>query len=241
MLYRDVKRKLIADIASGAVPPGGALANETSLARRFGVSIGTIRRAVDELVADHILLRQQGRGTFVGKLDRERFMYQFFKVVRRDGPREFPEVKLLSFAKSRATPSESLALNITTGAAVFRIENVLSLRGMPVIHDSVVLDATIFSGLSKAQFQRREGTIYELYQTAFGVTVVGAEERLQAVAADKRTAAVLGIPENDPALRIERTAFTFDHKPAELRVSMVDTRQADYVARLVGKARDEFI
>ena len=63
MLYRDVKRKLIADIASGAVPPGGALSSETELAKRFGVSIGTVRRAVDELVADHILVRQQGRGT----------------------------------------------------------------------------------------------------------------------------------------------------------------------------------
>ena len=87
MLYRDVKQKLVADIVSGAVPPGGGLPSETELAKRFGVSIGTIRRAVDEMVAEHVLVRQQGRGTFVGKLDKERFMFQFFKIEGRGGGR----------------------------------------------------------------------------------------------------------------------------------------------------------
>lgn len=236
MLYREVKRKLIADISSGTVPPGGAFANESDLAKRFGVSIGTVRRAVDELVADHILVRQQGRGTFVGKLDRERFMFQFFKIARRDGPPEFPEVKLLSLARSRATHAESRLLGLTAGAAVFRIDNVLSLQGRPLMHDSIVLDAQLFSGLTKVQFEQREGTIYELYQSAFGVTVVGAEERVQAVAVPKESATLLGLAEGSPALRIERIAFTFDQKPAELRVSIVDTRDADYVSRLVGQS-----
>jgi GntR family transcriptional regulator len=234
MLYREVKRKLIADISSGAVPPGGALANETDLAKRFGVSIGTVRRAVDELVADHLLVRQQGRGTFVGKLDRERFMFQFFKIARRDGPPEFPEVKLLTLGRSRATQAEARLLGIAVGAAVYRIDNVLSLQGRPLMHDRIVLDASLFTGLTKAQFEQREGTIYELYQTAFGVTVVGAEERVQAVAVAKDSAELLSLSEGSPALRIERIAFTFDQKPAELRVSIVDTRDADYVSRLVG-------
>lgn len=234
MLYREVKRKLIADISSGAVPPGGALANETDLSKRFGVSIGTVRRAVDELVADHILVRQQGRGTFVGKLDRERFMFQFFKIARRDGPSEFPEVTLLSLGKSRATQAEARLLGIAANAVVYRIDNVLSLQGRPLMHDSIVLDASLFSGLTKAKFEQREGTIYELYQTTFGVTVVGAEERVQAVAVDKENAALLGMATGSPVLRIERIDFTFDQKPAELRVSIVDTRDADYVSRLVG-------
>lgn len=235
MLYREVKRKLIADIASGTVPPGGALANESDLAKRFGVSVGTVRRAVDELVADHILVRQQGRGTFVGKLDRERFMFQFFKIVRRDGPPEFPAVKLLSLTRSRANSMEARLLGIAAGVAVFRISNVLSLQGRPLMHDSIVLDAQLFAGLTKTQFEKREGTIYELYQTAFGVTVVGAEERVQAIAVSGESAGLLGLKEGSPVLRIERIAFTFDQKPAELRVSIVDTQDADYVSRLVGQ------
>lgn len=235
MLYREVKRKLIADISSGAVPPGGALANETDLAKRFGVSIGTVRRAVDELVADHILLRQQGRGTFVGKLDRERFMFQFFKITRRNSPPEFPDVKLLAMTKSRATPAEARLLGLANAAPVFRIDNQLSLQGRALMHDRIVLDAVLFAGLTKAKFDHREGTIYELYQSAFGVTVVGAEERVQAVALSAESAAVLGVAAGSPVLRIERIAFTFDQKPAELRLSIVDTSDADYVSRLVGQ------
>lgn len=234
MLYREVKRKLIADIASGAVPPGGALQSETELAKRFGVSIGTVRRAVDELVAEHLLVRQQGRGTFVGKQDRERFMFQFFKIARREGAREFPQVELLSLGKSRATPAEAQLLDIAPGASVYRIDNRLSLQGRALIHDSIVLDASVFAGLTTAQFAQREGTIYELYQTGFGVTIVGAEERIQAVAAPAASASVLCLAPGQPVLRIERIAVTFDQKPAELRVSMVDTQDADYVSRLVG-------
>lgn len=236
MLYREVKQKLVADIVSGAVLPGGSLANESELAKRFGVSIGTVRRAVDELVADHILVRQQGRGTFVGKLDKERFMFQFFKIVGRDGAREFPQVKLLSFERSRASQHEAKILDVAAGAAVFRIENVLSLRGHRVIHDALVISATRFSRLTRVQFTAREGTIYELYQTAFGVTVVGADEHIRAEPASATSAVVLGIPDASPVLRIERIAFTFAQEPAEYRVSVVNTRDFDYAARLVGSA-----
>lgn len=230
-LYRQIKAQLIADIAAGRVPPGGALPNETELARRFEVSIGTLRRAVDELVAEHILVRQQGRGTFVGKLDRDRFMFQFFKIAARDGLREFPQVSLLSFAKGKATLPEADALLLTVGAPVWRIENRLSLQGQPVIHDRLVVPVALFPALTRERFAGRPGTIYELYQTEFGVTVVDAEERVRADAADASSAACLGLAEGAPVLRIERTALTFGRQPAEWRVSVVDTRRHDYVTR----------
>lgn len=230
-LYRQIKAQLIADIASGEVPPGGGLPNETELARRFNVSIGTLRRAVDELVAEHILVRQQGRGTFVGKLDRDRFMFQFFKIARRDGHREFPQVRLLSFAKGKATPPEAAMLGLTGAAPVWRIDNLLSLQGRPVIHDRLVLPAALFSGLTRERFAGRAGTIYELYQTEFGVTVVDAQERVRADAATADSARLLGLAEGAPVLRIERTALTFGQQPAEWRVSVVDTREHDYVSR----------
>lgn len=233
-LYRDVKKTLIADIESGTVPPGGALPNESELARRFEVSIGTIRRAVDELVADHILVRQQGRGTFVGKLDRDRFMFQFFKIEGRDGRREFPQVQLHAFAKSRATAEEATALALAPGAAVFRIDNVLSLQGRPVIHDHIVVDARAFAGLSRESFSGRHGTIYELYQTGFGVTVVGADERVRAEPVGAASAVLLGLAAGTPVLRVERIARTFDQKPAEFRISIVDSRDFDYVSQMRG-------
>lgn len=232
VLYREVKRLLIADIQSGRVPPGGVLPNEGELARRFSVSIGTLRRAVDELVADNILVRQQGRGTFVGKQDRERFMFQFFKIAGRDGTREFPQVRLQAFAKSRATREEAQALALHGAPPVYRIENVLSLKGRPVIHDQIVIAASLFPGLTQCVFEQRSGTIYELYQTAFGVTVVGADERMRADIVAQPSAQLLGLLAGAPVLRIERVALTFGDKPVEYRVSVVDTREFDYVSRM---------
>ncbi len=232
VLYREVKRQLVADIQSGRTPPGGALPNESELAARFDVSIGTVRRAVDELVADHILVRQQGRGTFVGRLDSERFMFQFFKIEGRDGTREFPQVRLHAFAKARASAEEADALGLDGAASVWRVDNVLSLQGRPVIHDRIAIDTSVFAGLTRAAFADRIGTIYELYQSAFGITVVGADERMRADIADATSSALLAIAPGTPVLRIARVALTFDRKPAEYRVSVVDTRDFDYVSRM---------
>lgn len=232
MLYRQVKRQLIADIQSGVAAPGAALPNETDLARRFNVSIGTVRRAVDELVAEHVLVRQQGRGTFVGRLDRERFMFQFFKISGRDGTSEFPQVRLHAFRRSRASQEEAQALGLHGTQPVFRIDNVLSLKGRPVIHDHIVIPVAMFSGLTQDVFTERSATIYGLYQAAFGITVVEADERVRAELVNPESAELLGLPAGLPVLRIERVAFTFDRKPAEFRISVVDSRDVDYVSRV---------
>jgi len=236
MLYRQVKRQLINDIQSGFAAPGAALPNEKDLAKRFQVSVGTVRRAVDELVTEHVLLRQQGRGTFVGKLDRERFMFQFFKIVPRDRPSEFPEVRLHKFSKSRATQIEAQALGLHGNQWVFRIENVLHLQGQPVIHDRIAIAAAMFPGLNQAIFTARTTTIYGLYQAIFGVTVVEANERVRAELVLPDSAQLLNLNRATPVLRIDRVAHTFDRKAVEFRTSIVDTRNFDYVSRLLGRA-----
>lgn len=232
MLYRQVKRQLINDIQSGLAAPGAALPNERDLALRFNVSIGTVRRAVDELVAEHVLIRQQGRGTFVGKLDRERFMFQFFKIAPRDGPSEFPDVRLHRFSKSSATQAEAQALGLHGAQSVFRIDNVLHLKGHPVIHDRIAIAVAMFPGLTKAAFAARTTTIYGHYQSAFGVTIVEADERVRAELVSPESAELLNLDAATPVLCIDRVAYTFDRKPAEFRTSIVDTRHFDYVSRM---------
>jgi len=237
-LYQKVKKQLVNDIKNGLVPPGGALASETELAQRFQVSIGTIRRAVDDLVASHILVRQQGRGTFVSKPDRDHFLYRFFKIEAREGGREFPQVRMLAFAKARASVKEARMLGILPGAAVFCIDNVLSLQGRAAIHDHIVLDAQTFAGLTAKRFSTRSGTIYELYQSDFGVTVLDTHERVRAQWLPGTSAQLLGLPEDSLALQIERVALSFDQKPVEFRTSLVDSRHFDYVSTLHNSALD---
>lgn len=229
--YRKVKSILISEIASGELKPGVKFPNETALALRFGVSVGTLRRAVEELVAENILVRQHGRGTFVRNLDQERFLFQFFKLADRSGNFQYPTVELVAFGHGGATADEAKALGLAAGASVFRMENVLSLRGQATVHDRISIDATLFEGLTRERLTGRPGTIYELYQREFGVTIAGADERLRAENADGRSAGLLGVAPGASVLRIERVAFTVENLPCEWRVSIVDTGQVDYVSR----------
>ena len=232
-LYRLAKRALLQAIEGGACPPGTALPSETELSRRLGVSIGTLRRAVDELVADHILVRHQGRGTFVATHDAERFLFQFFHVERADGHRESPQVELLGFQRQRLDePDAAEALRLREGEPVLMVENRLTLQGRPVVHDRLVLPATLFRGLTEKRLAERPGTIYQLYQSDFAITVLRAAERARAIAADRSAARVLGVPIGAPVMQVRRTALTFGDKPVEYRVSVINTARHDYVRML---------
>jgi len=138
-LYREVKAALVAGLAAGEWPPGEALPSEARLAERFGVSIGTLRKAVDELVGERVLVRQQGRGTFVATHGPRRLLFHFFHIVRDDGVKELPQPQLLAFECGRAAPVEAERLAIAAGDRVIRIRNLLKLGGEPVVLDAIVL------------------------------------------------------------------------------------------------------
>ncbi|MES2101720.1 MAG: GntR family transcriptional regulator [Pseudomonadota bacterium] len=228
-LYRVVKRSLLTAIESGSCPPGETLPSETEIAGAMGVSIGTLRRAVDELAAEHILVRRQGRGTFVATHSTDRFLFQFFHVERADGLREAPLVDLVSFERLRADDEPAEALQLRIGDPVIQIENRLRLQGRAVIYDRLTLPSTLFKGLTEKRFRERPGTIYQLYQSDFGISVLRAKERARASAADRNAARVLGLPLGQPVMQVRRTALTFGDRPVEHRISIINTAHHDYV------------
>jgi GntR family transcriptional regulator len=228
-LYRVAKRALLQAIEAGDCPPGSALPSETALAAAFGISIGTLRHAVDELVAEHILARRQGRGTFVATHGADRFLFQFFHVERSDGRRDVPLVELLSFERVRLDDEAAAALALKPGDTAIEIENRLTLQGRPVVHDRLTLPAALFKGMTEKRLRDRPSTIYHLYQTGFGITVLRAQERVRAVAADRTAARVFGIAPGTPVLQVRRTALTFNDRPVEYRVSTIHSAQHEYV------------
>jgi len=231
-LYRMVKRALLQSIEGGAYPAGGALPSEAELAGALGVSIGTLRHAVDELVAEHILVRRQGRGTFVALHNVDRFLFQFFHVERSDGLRESPQVELVAFERLRLDEDAAAALGFKPGEPAIQIDNRLLLQGRVVIHDRLLVPAALFKGLTEKRFRERPSTIYHLYQTEFGITVTRAHERARAVACDRSTARMLGLDVGTPVMQVRRTALTFADKPVEYRVSTINTAQHEYVQLL---------
>ena len=232
-LYKEVKLRITRGLMDGHWRPGEAIPSESRLAERFQVSVGTVRKAIDELVAEKILLRQQGRGTFVAAHTLDRTLFYFFHLVGKDGRKETPETALLSFVRARADAHESSALGIGRGDRVLRIRNLLRLSGDSVVIDDIVIPAQIFPDLDEAVFGGREGTIYGLYQARYGINVIRISERLSATLADDDTGALLGVPAGTPLLKIARIAFTYHDRPVELRYSLVDTTQHDYLSDLV--------
>jgi GntR family transcriptional regulator len=231
-LYKEVKIRLTRGLAAGEWKPGEAIPSEARLGERFNVSIGTIRKAIDELVAERILVRQQGRGTFVATHTEDRTLFYFFHIVGKDGSRELPVIELLSFKSGPATTVEEKRLGLARGAAVLRIQNVLKLGGKPVVFDEISVPAALFPDLDEEAFRAREGTIYGLYQARYGISVLRISERLAARHPPARAASVLDITTDTPALAIKRVAYTYDDSPVEYRVSWVNTERHEYLSDL---------
>ena len=227
-LYEQVRARLIEGISAGEWRAGEAIPTEAELAASFAVAIGTVRKAVDTLVAEQVLVRRQGKGTFVVAHDGRRLMFHFFHVVPRDGGKAYPEVRTLAFRRDRADAAEAAALAIAPADKVIRIRNLLSLAGEPAIVDDIVLPAQLFPGLTEKIFLARENTIYQLYQSRYGLNVLRTDERLRAVQAPREIAQHLRVAPGAPLLEIRRVALTFRDRPVELRLSRVDSARYDY-------------
>jgi len=231
-LYKSMKRRLTDALTRGEWKPGEAIPAERRLSERFGISVGTVRKAVDELVAENILIRQQGRGTFVATHNRDREVFYFFHVVPERGPREYPDVQLQSFGRGRADRTVAELLGIGPGDPVFRVRNLLSLGSAPIIVDDITLPAARFAGLTERQFRARRSTIYNLYQDAFGTSVVKTRERLRATEADAASGALLNVEPGTPLLQIRRVALSYRDAPVEYRMSLVNTAGHEYWAEI---------
>ena len=237
-LYRQVKSALLRLLESGQLGPGETLPNEAQISQALQVSIGTLRKAVDELVHEHILVRRQGKGTFVAMHSQDRFMFQFFHIEPRPDvldarvvpEREYPVVDNLGFNSGKATEAEAFALRLRMGDAVWRIDNALNLNGKTVVHDRIVLAHAMFKGLTEKRFQERPSTIYNLYQTDHGISVIRAQERVRATAVSSEVGRVLGLRAGTPVLEVHRIATTFGERPVEFRISTVSTQSHDYVS-----------
>ncbi len=227
-LYEEVRAHLTEGIAAGRWKAGEAIPSEAGLAAHFGVAIGTIRKAVDSLVAQGALVRRQGKGTFVTAHDGRRLMFHFFHVVGEDGAKAYPEVRTVSFERARADAAEAAALAIARDERVVRIRNVLALAGEPVIVDDLTLPSALFPGLTERIFTARDNTIYHLFQSRYGINVLRTDERLRATLAAGAIGALLRVPAGSPLLEVRRVALTFRDRPVELRVSHVNTARHAY-------------
>ena len=227
-LYQQIRGLLIRSLTLGEWKAGEALPSEPELAQRFKVSQGTVRKALDALTAEGVLVRRQGKGTFVATHAEARVQYRFLRLMPDQGPREPMQRRFLDLTRQRAGADIARALDLKSGDAVLQLRRLLLSGGAPVVLDDLWLPARLFKGLSAQRLQAYRGPMYGLFESEFGVQMIRAEEKIRAVAAGEAEGALLGVAPGAPLLLVERSSFTYADRPVELRRGLYRTEAHYY-------------
>jgi GntR family transcriptional regulator len=227
-LYQQIKALLTRSLQAGEWKPGEAIPSEVELAARFKVSQGTVRKAIDELATENLLVRRQGKGTFVATHAEERTQYRFLRLVPDDGTAAGLQRRLLDCRRMRAPAEVARLLDLKGGEAAVQVRRLLLAAGKPVVFDDIWLPGTQFKGLTAELLAESRGPMYGLFESAFGVRMIRAEERLRAVAAGSEDAELLQVAAGSPLLLVERLSFTYGDKPVELRRGLYHTAAHHY-------------
>lgn len=230
-LYKQIKELLLERIASDEWPPGTFIPSEASLAASYDVSVGTLRKALNDLVAENVVIRRQGKGTAVATHDADRALFRFFNIVHHNGERALPVSRALKRVRRRATQAESEDLGLAEHAEVIHIRRVRELEGKPILLEDIVLDAGRFAALA-TEPEILPNTLYQLYQQHYGRSVAHADESLVAVQAGRDEVEQLGVATGEPLIEIRRVARDYQDMPIERRVSRLSTREYAYACTL---------
>ncbi len=229
-LYLQIRDVLEKSLEAGEWSPGEAIPSEMELALRFRVAQGTVRKAIQALAADNLVVRRQGKGTFVSTHTEDTVsMFRFLRIRRDDGLDEYPSSRLLDVRRGKAGAEVARLLAIRPSDPVVLLRRVLDYAGQPAVLDDITLPAALFRGLNRARIATYQGSMYGLFEREFGVHMCRAEERLRAVAADEATGSILGVPAGAPLLAVDRVTFTYGDRPVEVRRGLCTTRRHHYV------------
>ena len=231
-LYEQIRILLTQSLVAGEWKPGEAIPSELELAARFRVSQGTVRKAIDELASEHILVRRQGKGTFVASHNEPSYQYRFLRVMPDTGEKLNPQNQFLELKRAKAGVDVAAALKLKPGVPVHSIKRILLFQDRALIHDEIVLAAAHFPGLSLPRLEEFRGSMYSFYETVYGLRMIRAEERLRSVAADPVTAGHLNVEPGAPLLCVDRIAFTYGDKPVEWRRGLCLTDGFSYYNEL---------
>jgi GntR family transcriptional regulator len=229
-LYAQVRERLMRRLVSGEWMPGMLLPSEIELARQLSVSQGTVRKALDSMTADNLVIRRQGRGTYVAEPEESRILFQFFRLTPDNGAASFPDSRVVSTGHAKPTHTEIENLRLAEGEQVFRIERIRMLSDQPILIETITLPASRFPDFDHLTII--PNNLYRLYSERWGITIGSAEERLKAIAASSRDAKRLGCNEGEALLLISRVAKDLEERPVELRWSRCISRDIHYAVNL---------
>jgi GntR family transcriptional regulator len=231
-LYQQIRDRILQGLQSGEWRPGEAIPSEIELASRYGVSQGTVRKAIDALATDNLLVRRQGRGTYVASHQEQRAQYRFLRLRPDEGEPVQPSSRFLEVRRLRAPVDIARALELKPGETVVLIHRLLEFGPTPIVLDEIWLPGARFRGLTAERLNAYSGPLYGLLEAEYGTRMIRARERLKAVPAPPQEAAWLGVPVGEPLLLVERVSTTYAGRPVEVRRGWYHTRHHHYANEL---------
>jgi GntR family transcriptional regulator len=216
-LYRQIRNLLVESLRRGEWMPGTAIPSETELALRFQVSQGTVRKAIDELASENLLVRRQGKGTFVATHHEPRAQHRFLRLAPDRGEPPETRSRFLECRSARASAEVAARLGLHAGAPLVYVRRVLLFGEQPRVLDDIWLPAASFRDLSADRLGQYKGPLYGLFESEFGVRMIRAEEQLRAVTAALDEAEALCVAPGSPLLRVDRISYTYGDRPIEFR------------------------
>jgi GntR family transcriptional regulator len=231
-LYRQIKNLILQALEGGEWRPGDVIPSETELAVRFNVSQGTVRKAIDEMAAENLLVRRQGKGTFVASHSDPRAFFRFLRLAAVNGEIGASRSVPLECWRAKAGQEAARVLGLKLADPIIIVRRLLEFGAKPVVVDEIYLPGETFSGMTLDLLKEWQGSLYSLFESHFGVRMVRAEERLRAVAADRNSAELLKVAEGTPLLSVERISYSYGDRPVEWRRGLYSTAEHCYVNEL---------
>ncbi len=216
-LYQRLRDQVAQQIAHNVWRPGEAIPTEAELAATHKVAVGTVRKAMDALVADGLVERRQGRGTFVRRPNFDASLFRFFRYYGPNGVRTVPEGRILARETLPAPHPVRDALRLQDAEEVIRLSRLRLIAGKPVLSEEIWLPLRRFGAILHAEPGEIGDLLYPAYERLCGEMIARAEEAMTVGTATKDDVRLLGLPLGDPVVVIDRLAFSYDNKPVEWR------------------------
>ena len=224
-VYFKLQSEIKDKIERGRWKPGVMIPPERVFVEEHGVSIGTVKKAITNLVNEGFLYRVQGKGTFVTDTQLRRNRLRYYRLFKdfsdEESELQFKVLELKSMAGSQPIKQY---LRVRSNQKLIRIKRVLISDNLPQIYCVSYLPENLFKGLDKQSKTNLESqTLYTFLEEKYGVPTLYNQELIGAVGADKETAEQLGIPKGAPLVHIEMLSFSHKDKPYEYRISYCRT------------------
>ena len=229
-LYKQVYDLLVARLVENYWKPADPLPSEHALAAELGVSQGTVRKALNQMVAEQLLFRRQGKGTYVAEHTQESSLFRFFRFKEPGGDHLIPETSVISLTTRTAKELECLHLSLEDDAQVVEMVRLRSLQNKPTILENIIQPLAIFPGID--QEPDIPNSLYTLYQEKYGISIVEVSEEIKAIRLTAPQAQHLNLHVGDAALLVERSSISIDGRVVEWSQAVCSTEHFVYSVKL---------